>query len=424
MESKKVYVSEPYLNLDEPLYIDESVAEVTTHSYEPEMGSNLNNNGEIIITIENQDTFYFPSKSYLYVKGQLLKTDDKTYVDTDVITLVNNGIMYLFNRISYRLANQEIELINNPGQASTIKGLLSYPASYNKGLGLNSCWTLDDTIRQNYIIKKSNPKGYFSFIIPLSHIFGFCEDYKKLVYGMKHTLALSRANTDHDSIYRAAAAAAGKVRLDRICWYMPQVIPSDEAKFKLYKSIESKATYNIGYRYRQCDMTTVPQSTDFTWQLGARAAAAKPTWIIVAYQTNKSGSQEVNPSTFDHLNVTNTYVTLNAQRYPNNDLNLNFTQNDYSKIYQMASEFREIFYGIEKEVNDFQISPIEFKELFPLYVFDVRKQSERLKNSITDITIRAQFASNAPVNTEAYVLIISDRIIKMISDGNKLAIQY
>jgi hypothetical protein len=278
--------------------------------------------------------------------------------------------------------------------------------------------------RHNYIIKKSNPKGYFSFIIPLSHIFGFCEDYKKLVYGMKHTLVLHRNTDSHDSIYRAAAVAAGKVRLDRICWYMPQVIPSDEAKLKLYKSIESKETFNIGYRYRQCDMTTVPQSTDFTWQLGARAAAAKPTWIIVAYQTNKSGSQEVNPSTFDHLNVTNTYVTLNAQRFPNNDLNLNFTQNDYSKIYQMASEFREIFYGIEKEVNDFQISPIDFKELFPLYVFDVRKQSERLKNSITDITIRAQFASNAPVNTNAYVLIISDRIIKMISDGNKLAIQY
>ena len=43
----------------------------------------------------------------------------------------------------------------------------------------------------------------------MKHIFSFCEDYDKIVYGLKHSLTLVR-KTDNDDIFRAAAAGAGK----------------------------------------------------------------------------------------------------------------------------------------------------------------------------------------------------------------------
>ena len=46
--------------------------------------------------------------------------------------------------------------------------------------------------------------GHFSVAIPLSHIFGFCEYYKKVTYGYKHTLTLRR-NHDNDAILKADA---------------------------------------------------------------------------------------------------------------------------------------------------------------------------------------------------------------------------
>ena len=67
-------------------------------------------------------------------------------------------------------------------------------------------------IRQEYIIKNSNPKGSFSFRIPLKHIFGFCEDYDKVVYGLKHALTLTR-NDDNDAIFRDVGLDAGKIML-------------------------------------------------------------------------------------------------------------------------------------------------------------------------------------------------------------------
>ena len=40
-------------------------------------------------------------------------------------------------------------------------------------------------------------------------IFDFCENYDKIVYGLKHNLTLVR-KTDDDAICRGAAAGAGK----------------------------------------------------------------------------------------------------------------------------------------------------------------------------------------------------------------------
>ena len=80
---------------------------------------NLNNQGEIRITIESQDEFFLPSEAYLTFEGQLQKSDGTLYADADVVTLTNNGLMYLFNNIRYTLSGQEIESLNNPGQATT-----------------------------------------------------------------------------------------------------------------------------------------------------------------------------------------------------------------------------------------------------------------------------------------------------------------
>ena len=81
-------------------------------------------------------------------------------------------------------------------------------------------------VRKMYIIYNSNPKGTFSFRVPLKHIFGFCEDYDKVVYGLKHSLTLTR-NDDNNAIIRDNAAAAGKITLSKIPWFMPHVTPAD-----------------------------------------------------------------------------------------------------------------------------------------------------------------------------------------------------
>ena len=115
--------------------------------------------------------------------------------------------------------------------------------------------------RHAYLIQSPTVKGTISFRIPMKHIFGFCEDYDKIVYGLKHNLTLVR-KTDDDVIFRGTAAGAGKVSLGKISWFMLHVIPANAEKFSIYKTIESKVKVPVAYRTRQCDMLSVPESTN------------------------------------------------------------------------------------------------------------------------------------------------------------------
>ena len=426
------YISENYLNISETLQIDESVSEYNYHNYEPVVGTNLNSNSQIRFVIENQDLFYLPSKSFLTIKGKLTKADGTSLVDTDVVTLINNAMMFLFDRIEYQIGDKLIEYINDPGHCSLMKGLLSYPLNFENS-GMNMLWVLDKNTgvaslsdnpgfitRHDKIQKKG--KGNFSFVIPLSHIFGFCEDYKKIIYGVKHSLILTRCGND-DAIFIATGAEASTVTLTNISWTMINIIPNFEQVHNINKMIESKKSFTIGFMYRNLDSIDVPVTKEFTWRLGPRSASEKPRYIIIGFQTNRNKNYK-NPAVFDHCNVRNIYVELNAIRYPNLDIINNFAEEDYSVTYYLAKEFREKYYGLNDNYNDFMINQNDFKSLYPLFVFDVSKQSERLKNSISDITIRTKFNSNVTANTKCYCLILSDRILKLSSDGSRMIIDY
>ena len=77
---------------------------------------------------------------------------------------------------------------------------------------------------------------------------------------------------------------------------------------------------------------------------------------------------------------------------------------------------------MDELVSNPNISPSDYRDLYPLFLFDVSKQSERLKYSVTDIQINAFFYGNVDAQTETYAVIISDRLINFQSDGNKFSV--
>src|SRR5688572_2134492 len=430
------------LNFTEPSSVDEGIEKYELHSYEPITGTNLNSAGEIRINIECQDLFCHPAESYLLIEGRLLKATGAEYGNADVVAITNNGLMHLFSQIEYSLSDQKMETIYHPGQATTMLGLLKYPNDFALAQGLNQLWCKDTgataaladntgfAIRQAYLIQKPTTKGMFSFIVPLSHIFGFCEDYDKIVYGVKHTLTLVR-KSDDDAIFRAPGvddaatlAAAGKIDVSKISWFMPHVTPSDMGRMELYKTIESKATIPVAYRARQCDTITVPRSSTFSWRLSVKTAPEKPRWVVVGFQTNRDGDQLHNPSIFDHCDLKNAYVMMNQERYPAVDYDLSFPNQKFSRAYRDAATFSEKFYGMDQLITQSNITPSDYKDLYPLMVFDVSKQSEKLKSSVVDIQIKAVFNEAVAAGTQAYAVIISDKLLKCQSDGKKMSMVY
>ena len=176
----------------------------------------------------------------------------------------------------------------------------------------------------------------------------------------------------------------------------------------------------------QCDSALIPQdSTSFNWRLSVKSSPEVPRFIIVGFQTNnKSGNQTTNPSLFDNVNVSNIYAILNSMRYPTADYNISFVGQKFSRVYGDAAEFRSKFFNMDELVSSPNITPSDHKELYPLFLFDVSKQSEKLKYSTTDIQIKMHFSVRLAANTLAYAVIISDRLMNFQSDGNKFSVVY
>ena len=174
----------------------------------------------------------------------------------------------------------------------------------------------------------------------------------------------------------------------------------------------------------QCDSVSVPRSRSFSWRLSVKSSPEVPCFIIGGFQTAKSNGQLKNPSLFDHVNVSNIYATLNSTRYPTDDYNISFTKQQFSRVYGDAAEFRSKFFNMDELISSPNINPSDYKDLYPLFLFEVSAQSENLKYSTTDIQIKMHFNDNVPANTQAYAVNISDRLITFQFDGNKMSVVF
>ena len=118
------------------------------------------------------------------------------------------------------------------------------------------------------------------------------------------------------------------------------------------------------------------------------------------------------------------YLTLNSDRYPAVDYNLSFANQKFSRVYGDAALFGVKFFGMVELITQSNITPSDYKTRYLLFTFDVIKQKEKLKSSVVDIQIKANFTENVPANTRAFALVISDKMLSFQSDGNKMCVVY
>ena len=88
------------------------------------------------------------------------------------------------------------------------------------------------------------------------------------------------------------------------------------------------------------------------------------------------------------------------------DYNLPFSNQKLSGVYGDAAVLEDKFFGMDELITQSNITPCDYKALYPLFTFDVSKQKEKLKSSVVDIPIKENFTENVPGNTRAFALVI------------------
>ncbi|XP_043483548.1 uncharacterized protein LOC122512009 [Leptopilina heterotoma] len=165
---------------------------------------------------------------------------------TENVALINNAIAHLFDEIRYELNGIEIDRCKYVGHTSTIKNLLSLTPSQLMRVGNAGVFeysALD--------LKMNIENGYFNVTISLSMIFGFAEDYKKIVVNAKHELILIRSRSDLNAVIQTGNLDNNeefKITINKIEWLVPYILPSDGNKIKLLKFIEKDPLISMSFR--------------------------------------------------------------------------------------------------------------------------------------------------------------------------------
>jgi len=293
MEDMSIEKNHEMWDITDSIHYVNSTEKADFFEYTPQTQGNNNSNGhQIRIDINALDIFTNPSESYISITGQIARVDDNAYDAANEITLINNARMYFFSLLKYELGSTTLESINLPGQVTSMIGYATYPDDFSVSSGLKTCWSKETSTaarsgkyqgspvvaavaagiavpaiaagyfslsehpgyNQGFATRKGHifnttPLGCFTFHIPLKHILGFASGHKQVIYGMKHTLTLTRAD-NMEALYRNGAAADGKVLINDISWNMLKVKPSPEKHMIIMSIIAEKRPLNVFYQTR------------------------------------------------------------------------------------------------------------------------------------------------------------------------------
>ncbi|XP_073979891.1 uncharacterized protein [Rhodnius prolixus] len=395
---------EEILNVDKKVSFEERITDFEFHSHQP-YNQSLENSDEIIIAVQQQDIFTVPSKSFLYIQGQLVQ-EGVASIDPSVLSLVRNGFLFLFDEIKYQLNGVLIDHVRNPGTVSTLKNYASL--SPDKALGLEmSGWMMPAEY-----VKLADEKGNFDACIPLDIVMGFFEDYNQIILQGKHELILHRSRTDNDCIRVLGdhTNVKASIKLKSVQWKMPYVKVSDEQRLKFLNFINKGKTVHMAFRtWDLIEYPSLPVTKKHTWAVKTTTNLEKPRYVIIAFQTNKKNNIQSDMSQFNHCNISNVKLHLNSEVYPYDDLNIDFSKNHFSILYHMYQKFQMSYYAKENEPI---LSKEQFRDEAPIIVIDCSRQSEAIRSSSVDIRIEMEASETFKPDTTAYALIFHDSLVE------------
>ena len=120
---------------------------------------------------------------------------------------------------------------------------------------------------------------------------------------------------------------------------MPRVHPNDVKNLVCTKALNQRLSWTPHFECASVVLLKPAQTRTFYWRLGVRTAPEKPRHVLIAFQSDRSGNQDKDPSLFDHLSATLVSVVLNDTTYPARDVIADFKKHRYIEYYKMFTEF-------------------------------------------------------------------------------------
>ena len=409
--------------LSENYEINRDILKCDYIRYSPSEISTINTaNSQVYLNIPREDSVISLLNSYLELNFDVLHAaTNNRYVDGNDMRLVNQGPIALFS--NYKLKTSSGKLLENIDHAHIVslmyKLLSSSKGSDDSSIGFDR----DRGKRQRALTNNKTQKGKFHVRIYLKDVFGFAEYQEKGTYGLGYKLTLTR-NTDNAVLNKANGINNGEVKINAIEWYVPHYTPSMQQQSILSKQTLNKTPTQIQYPERSVFMKEVNTQNLWTFDLGTQEGINIPTWIFVAFQQNdRQHDQNLNNDTFVKLPVISAQVVIGTEGYTDSAILLNYDDDYYSQAY---GQIKEAFKALTKDdilkpyitEDDFRSSNEVNNIGYNIYAFDIRYQ-KNFENS-QPVKVEFKFSENINVGIYGYALVLTNRLVSITSDGQRM----
>ncbi|XP_011687020.1 PREDICTED: uncharacterized protein LOC105449464 [Wasmannia auropunctata] len=378
---------------DEPIF-DDRIVKIETHAYNPLPTRHL---------VQRRDKNTHTATGSVHIAVRQLsvyrgKTNEEQKDEGADVVLTNNCVAFMFDEIRYELDGVEIDRCRNVGITSTLKHYVT-TSSDRSVILRNAGW---DPLTSN--------EGFFNFCVPLYALLGFCEDYKRVVINARHELILIRSRNDNNCL-TGDEATEPWIELSKIQWRMPHVLLNEINKLSMLRALESGRYLSMAFRsWDLYEFPLLQQTTKHSWAIKTATQLEKPRYVIFALQTGRKNVMSEDVSRFDHCNLTNVKLYLNAECYPYDDMNLDFVRNKWAVLYDTYARFCKGYYGYE--YLEPSLTTTTFLRNGPFVIIDCSRQNESVKSATVDVRLEFETKENVPLSTTAYCLIIHDRVIQ------------
>ena len=197
--------------------------------------------------------------------------------------------------------------------------------------------------------------------------------------------------------------------------YVPKLIPSVETQVMFNEATQNKykISYDEWFTERRIISDTITQL-----DIGSSQKVQGPKRLIGAHQTKDRIDGAIstkNVSIFDNLDLRKNYIEIDGQRYPRDSSLMNYEQIDYIEQYKDLKLFFKEHIG-EQLMSPF-ISYPDMKTKYSIEVIDLRHQSDHITHKKFQ---RFLEYGGDPENATFFLILLRQREIALISDGNKL----
>ena len=217
-------------------------------------------NANIHIILNREENHLNLRDSYLEIDFVVSDNAGGVFAKDANIRLVNCGMMALFSSVKLETSGgRTIEYIDHCHHNLLMYKLLnSTDDEYESGFVRNQV-NRDSQFKGDHIAAE---RGHMYMMIKMSDLFGFVNDFEKIIYGLGLKLILKRNHNDR-ALFRVnadvgAVAIDGNIDIREISWCVPNIDPSNDTRIIVQKGLSKQNNVDLSYYERKTFLRMYP----------------------------------------------------------------------------------------------------------------------------------------------------------------------